>query len=133
MKRTYACPHCHATLNPNVKIVLRARHKKRNGLLLFSPRPGNYDVFIPRGLELEKGDRVEFACPVCGGDLSSAKGKAWAEIHFSTSSGVRGSVVFSKVYGSHATCFITEEHERWYGEDARESTNFWGAGPDRDL
>jgi len=133
MKRTYACPHCNAVLNPNVKIVLRARHEKRNGLLLFSPQPGNYDVFIPRGFELTKGDRVEFACPVCGGDLSSTRGKAWAEIHFSTDSGTRGSVVFSKVYGSHATCFITEEQERWYGEHARESTNFWGAGPDRDL
>ena len=132
MKRTYECPSCSAVLNPNVKIVLRARLKKRTGLFLFSPKPGNYDVFIPQGFELVEGTRVEFACPVCGADLTSSKGKNWAEILFSTSSGARGSVIFSKVYGAHATCFITEEKVRWYGEDARECTNFWGAGPDRD-
>lgn len=133
MKRTYECPHCNAVLNPNVKIVLRAQLKKRTGLFLFSPKPGNYDVFIPQGFNLVEGTRVEFACPVCGTDLTSSKGKTWAEIRFSTSTGVKGSVVFSKIYGAHATCFITEEQVRWYGEDAREYTNFWGAGPERDL
>lgn len=132
MKRTYACPHCNAVLNPSVKIVLRAQIKKRSALFLFSPKPGNYDVFIPPGFGLAEGDRVDFGCPVCGADLTSAKGKTWAEIGFSTDSGAQGSVVFSKLYGTHATCFITREQMRWYGEDAGGNTNFWGAGPDRD-
>jgi hypothetical protein len=129
MKRIYACPQCDAVLNPSVKIVLRAHLKRRSGLLLFSPRPGNYDVFVPQGFPLESGDKVEFSCPVCGFDLTSPKGKTWAEIRFSTDTGHRGSVVFSKIYGTHATCFITQERARWFGEDAGGSTNFWGAGP----
>lgn len=129
MKRTYSCPHCGAVLNPNVKIILRARLRGQRGLLLFSPKPGNYDVFAPAGFTLKKGDEVEFSCPVCGEDLTSSKGKAWAEIRFQVSPATAGSVVFSKVYGRHATFFVTEEDVRWYGEDAQETLNFWGAGP----
>ncbi len=132
MKRIYTCPHCRAVLNPSVKIVLRARLKRQSGLFLFSPKPGNYDVYVPEGFALEKGDQVTFACPVCGKDLSSGRGTEWAEIAFKSSAGIRGTVVFSRIFGRHATYFITEEEIRWYGEDARESLNFWGAGPDRE-
>lgn len=131
MKRTYSCPHCGAVLNPSVKIVLRAQMKGHKGLFLFSPKPGNYDVFTPSDFPLKKGDEVEFSCPVCGDDLTSSKGKAWAEIRFQVSHATSGTVVFSKVYGHHATYFITQEEVRWYGEDAKETVNFWGAGPDR--
>jgi hypothetical protein len=40
-------------------------------------------------------------------------------------------VVFSKIFGKHATYFITQEEVRLYGEDAQEGVNFWGAGPER--
>ncbi len=132
MKRTYFCPHCRAVLNPSVKIVMRARLKRQSGLFLFSPRPGNYDVYVPEGFALTKGDQVVFACPVCGRDLTSRRGPEWAEIGFRTSADMRGTVVFSTVFGRHATYFITEEEIRWYGEDARDSLNFWGAGPERE-
>jgi hypothetical protein len=132
MKRTYSCPHCDVTLNPSVKIILSGEREGKRGLFLFSPKPGNYDVILPPELELKNGDEVSFACPACGKDLTSPKGKEWAEIAFGTPSTTGGTVVFSKVFGRHATYFITREEVRWYGEDAGESVNFWGAGPERE-
>ena len=133
MKRIYSCPRCGAVLNPSVKIILRAQLKGQKGLFLFSPKPGNYDVFTPSGFSMKKGDQVEFQCPVCAEDLTSQRGKGWAEIRFQLSPSAAGTVVFSKVFSRHATYFITEEDVRWYGEDAQETVNFWGAGPGLSL
>jgi predicted RNA-binding Zn-ribbon protein involved in translation (DUF1610 family) len=132
MKRVYACTHCKAILNPSAKIVLKARLGEQKGLFLFSPRPGNYDLFIPSNFPLKEGDEVEFSCPVCGKDLTSKRGASWAEIEFQSSADIRGTVLFSKTYGVHATCFITEENLRWYGEDANPAINFYGEGGWRD-
>jgi hypothetical protein len=99
--------------------------------LLFSPQPGNYDVVLPDGFVLRRRDRVEFSCPVCGQALTSERDAAMAEIAFSTSSGLTGTVAFSRVYGHHATYFITEETVRSYGEHASTGdVNFWGEGPE---
>jgi predicted RNA-binding Zn-ribbon protein involved in translation (DUF1610 family) len=130
MKRTYSCPKCGAILNPSVKIILRATRGKQKGLFLFSPKPGSYDLITPTDFTLEKGDEVDFACPVCGTDLTSSKGKSWAEIRFSTSPEDQGTVIFSKVSGHHATYLICGDEIRWYGEHASSSINFWGVGPE---
>lgn len=132
MKRTYFCPHCDGSLNPNVKIIMRAEHGGQKGLFLFSPRPGNYEVIVPEGFRLKKKDVVDFSCPICGKDLTSRRDRALAEIRFASSAGAEGTVAFSRTYGVHATYFITCEHVRCYGEHANsERVNFWGVGPSR--
>jgi hypothetical protein len=132
MKRTYLCPHCSATLNPSTKIILRAEAGGGKGLFLFSPRPGNYDVVIPDGFRLRQRDRVAFSCPVCSRDLTSGRDPDLAEIRFTSTSGLVGSVAFSRVFGRHASYFITAEKVRSYGEHAgARGINFWGEGPER--
>ncbi len=129
MKRIYLCPHCKAVLNPSTKIVLRAQSNGRTGLFLFSPRPGNYEVVIPDGFGLRPEDSVMFSCPVCSCDLTSAHDPALAEIRFSSRGGSTGTVAFSRVFGRHASYFITAERVRSYGEHALDrSLNFWGEG-----
>jgi hypothetical protein len=132
MKRTYSCPHCQATLNPGTKVVLRAQREGTQGLFLFSPRPGNYDVIVPDGFALKQQDVVTFGCPVCGAVLTSVHDPAMAEIAFTSANGVSGTVAFSRVAGRHASYFITAERVRSYGEHAEDrGLNFWGAGPER--
>lgn len=133
MKRNYTCTHCNAVLNPSAKIVMKATLGEQNGLFLFSPRPGNYGLFMPHDFALKEGDEVEFSCPVCGKDLTSKRGAQWAELNFQSSSEMQGTVLFSKIFGVHATCFITEETIRWYGEDANPSINFYGEGRNREM
>ncbi len=129
METRYLCPHCGAHLNPARDIVLRASSAGRLGLLLLNPQPGNYEVVFARGLDVPPGSEVEISCPVCSAGLASARDQAMAELVFEAGA-QRGLVVFSRVYGKHATYVITGNLVRSFGEDAdQEVVNFWGAGP----
>jgi len=132
MKREYFCPHCDGRLNPNVKIILKAEHGSRRALFLFSPQPGNYQVIVPEGFRVRRGEEVKFSCPVCSHDLTSKRDKTKAEIRFIGTGGQEGSVVFSRAHGHHETYFVTREEVKRFGEHAApEGMNFWGTGPAR--
>ncbi len=127
MKRTYSCPQCRATLNPNVKVILLATNRGRTGLVLLDPQPGNYEVLKAPELEFEEGDRVEFRCPVCRAALQSAASENLAELLFRDEEGNEGRVDFSRVYGEHATYLVTREEVLSFGEDASQYRgNFFG-------
>ena len=128
MSRIYSCPGCHGVLNPNRKIILRAELSGQLALLLFSPRPGSYDVIAPPGFRMKKGDVVDFHCPLCNQNLKSSHEPGYAEIHVDESGGRAATVAFSRTYGVHATYFITSERVRSYGEDAHGTVNFFGEG-----
>ncbi len=133
MKRQYFCTSCNAVLNPNVKIILRASARDRQGLILLSPQPGNYQVIGDDALKLVRGERTTFSCPVCHADLRSGAAENLAEIGFRDLGGGEGRVNFSRVAGEHATWVITDERVRAYGEDAvaYDSVNFFGEGKKR--
>ena len=129
MKWTYACPHCHAVLNPHTKIILAARRGKRRGLILLSPQPGNYRSIIDSGFALQDGEMVEFTCPACGVDLVSTVAKKLAEILLVLPGQRTRRVQFSRVYGEHATFVMDGEKVVPYGDDAGsyERINFFGS------
>jgi RNase P subunit RPR2 len=132
MKRDYHCPSCEATLNPGTKIVLRATHGHRKGLILLSPQPGNYDAIIPAELALTAGHSVDLFCPVCGTDLRCPSDERLAGITFQ-SAREAGKVFFSRLVGEHATWVVTRETVRPYGEDADRygNGNFFGESVDK--
>jgi hypothetical protein len=131
MKRVYTCPHCQGILNPGTKVVLRGQLGGKRALILLSPQPGNYDVTVAESFGLKPKDRVDFSCPLCDHDLGSPRQLAMAEVALRLSSGATGTVAFSKIFGQHATYFITEESVRTWGEHAQaDDVNFFGAGPE---
>ena len=73
MKWTYRCPHCRAHLNPGESaIILSATGDAGRGLFLFNAAPGDYELVLPEGIALEKGQKWEFSCPICRENLISA-------------------------------------------------------------
>ena len=131
MKNTFVCPHCQGVLNPNVKILLVAKCKRRKGLLLLSPQPGNYKYLCDSSLQdaFQPGDTITFSCPLCSQDLT-AKGKpkfAHMEMHVVSHEPRR--VEFSRVFGTHATFILDGNEVTAYGENADDfgSTNFFGS------
>lgn len=130
MKRTYSCPRCQATLNPNVKVILTAVRGNRRGLILLSPQPGNYNAIVPEDLPIAAGDLVEFHCPVCNALLTSPENENLAALRFRFSTGLQGTVLFSRRYGEHATYFISDDEVRTYGDDlgGGAGLNFFGVG-----
>jgi hypothetical protein len=128
MKRAYHCPHCGAALNPGTKIILIARRGRRRGLILFSPQIGNYKIIRDPSFELKAGDLVEFSCPVCATSLSCDADRRLAEVELRQPAGRRAHVVFSRVYGEHATFLLDGETLLPFGADADhyDRVNFFG-------
>ncbi len=131
MKNTFVCPHCQGVLNPNVKILLVAAGKRRKGLILLSPQPGNYKFLCDSSFKdaFRPGDTINFSCPLCAGDLASAKNPKFAQLELHTPSHSPRRVEFSRIFGTHATFIIDGGEVTSYGENAGESDekNFFGA------
>ncbi|HOX25328.1 MAG TPA: hypothetical protein PLL30_12855 [Candidatus Krumholzibacteria bacterium] len=130
MKNLYACPHCRTNLNPNVKIILVASYRQRRGLILLSPRPGNFKFICDRPLAetITPGARVTFSCPVCAEDLTAPGNQEFVELHLAAPGVNLRRLYFSRTYGTHATFVDTGEEILAYGEDSREfdRVNFFG-------
>jgi len=82
MPLSYHCPKCDALLNPNVRVVLIARHSKRSGIVLMSSKLGEYQVICDKGFchDVDKGDTIDFCCPVCTESLTSDSHENFAEL-----------------------------------------------------
>jgi len=130
MKNVYACPHCEANLNPSVKVVLVAAYRRRKGLILLSPLPGNYkfvcDPFLAE--TMEAGSLVKFSCPVCAADLTAPGKRDFAELHLIAPGRAPRRVRFSRKFGTHATFVIDGDEIMAYGDDVDEfaQKNYFG-------
>jgi hypothetical protein len=130
MKWKYSCPHCKAVLNPHVKIVLSARRGKTHGLVLLSPRPGNYQFLCDDEFQakVKEGELITLSCPSCGTNLTSTVSKKLAEINLHQPGRQVMKVQFSRVQGEQATFILNGETVVPYGEDADlyDEVNFFG-------
>ncbi len=127
-KTGFYCPHCQATLNPNIKIILSARKGDAKGIVLLSPRPGEYAAIAAPELGLETGDRVDFHCPLCGASLTSRLDDNLAELGYRGPDGEQGRIDFSRIYGEHATYIVLHGEVRTFGAHASayQKINFFG-------
>ncbi len=117
MKWKYCCPHCKGVLNPHTKIILVARRGRRQGVVLLSPRPGNYTTIADDTFPLNRGEMASFFCPICGHDLVAPQ-KKLAELLLLLPGLKTKRIQFSRVYGEHATFILDGETLIPYGEDA---------------
>lgn len=131
MKRTFACPHCKAVLNPSVKILLAVKYKSKRGMILLSPQPGNFKYICDSSVSaiIKPGASLTFFCPVCATDLTSPANKKFVELTLVDPNQKLRKVEFSRILGTHATFVIDGDDITPYGEDVEDSggTNFFGA------
>jgi hypothetical protein len=107
MANKFSCPHCKADLNPGTKIILRVGSQGRHGLILFSPKVGNYTCVMPKGFALAKGELADFSCPACHADILSGANERLGELLLSRDDGDLMRVNFSRVFGEQATFLIS--------------------------
>ena len=130
MPAIYRCPHCKAILNPGSKVVLRISLGSKAGLVLLSPKVGDYSVILPEGFTLRDGDTAVFQCPVCGTELTSAADDRFGEVLRDRPEGGEEFIHFHRKYGEHATFVVSERGVKAFGDAADRYTqvNFFGAG-----
>jgi len=131
MKNIYTCPHCEAVLNPSVKILLVISYRKKKGMILLSPQPGNFKYICDKSVEknLTEGAKIRFSCPVCSTDLTSRSNSQLAELRMIAPDREPRRVEFSRIYGKQATFIFDGEDVISFGDDADHlgETNFFGA------
>ena len=130
MKTTFACPHCHSVLNPSVKILLGVKFKKKQGLILLSPQPGNYKIICDASVSsvVKPGSLLNFFCPVCSVNLVSPGNKEFSELNIIDPNNNSRKIEFSRKFGTHATFILDGDEITPYGDDVDDdiSTNFFG-------
>jgi len=130
MARAYTCPKCGGLLNPGTKVIFVIEHGRDHGLVLLSPKLGDYAVVLGTSFPLTPGTVCTFRCPICHADLTSPINDKLVEIDSREESGLTARVDFSRVAGEHATFVRGPKGLRRFGEHASryESVNFFGAG-----
>ena len=108
MRWSYSCPHCGSGLNPDETIVLVAEHGGTRALLGFHPEPGNYQAYVPPGIEVTPGTRWTFYCPVCQTSLVTDVSEGLCAID-GPYEGPKHRVYFSPVAGELATFVVSAE------------------------
>jgi hypothetical protein len=130
MKNVFSCPHCNAVLNPSVKILLVIGYRKKKGMILLSPQPGNFKFICDSSVEkhLSHGAKVRFSCPVCTSDLTSPANTQFVELRMAAPGNRSRRVEFSRIFGKHATFIVDGDGVIPFGEDADDmgETNFFG-------
>ena len=122
MEMCFACPKCLTNLNPNVRVILIAQRGDTRGLMLLSPRLGDYNFKCDRKLNglIKDGDAVEFFCPVCHESLTSSKDETFATLLATDKSAVETKpkkVRFSCICNEHATFVYDQDSVETFGKD----------------
>jgi len=123
MSLSYHCPKCDCLLNPNVRVVLVASFGDKQGIVLMSSQPGDYQVICDMGLchDVSKGDIIEFRCPVCHASLTSGAHENFAELKVVNSAkSEHGPCLlrFSRISEEHATFLYDGQSVKEFGEEA---------------
>ncbi len=122
MSWRYSCPKCEASLNPKDLIILVGDPSGAGRRLLvgFHPQPGNYELHLPPGTELEPGAAWNFCCPVCHENLTSKDDDKLCAIDLDED-GARRQILFSRVAGEQATFVVAARKiEQQFGQAAKE-------------
>ena len=116
----YICPKCKGHLNIGDYLVFATKtQKKHRGLLMMSPVVGEYKYIHHEKFQLEKGEMVDFECPICQADLTSAKNKDHAMILMvGEEDSAEYELFFSKIAGNQSTYLMAHGGIESFGNDA---------------
>lgn len=122
----YLCPSCKGHLNVDGNVVFATKtNRKHSGLILLSPKIGEYSYKTHPKFQLEKGELVEFYCPLCQADLTAEKQKEHAMIKMiNNEDSAEYELYFSKKAGNKSTYVVATDIFEAFGEDAIDFTEF---------
>ncbi|MFP4556577.1 MAG: hypothetical protein ACLFNU_06885 [Bacteroidales bacterium] len=120
MKHDFLCPKCQGYLNVGERVIFTIKKKDwPGGILLLSPKLGEYIYEKHPSHSIEPGEKLEFHCPICQYDLTVDGADNFAKVLMKEGDNDMFYVVFSKKEGEKCTYKISESKiEETYGEDA---------------
>ena len=119
MKADFICPKCQGYLNLGEKVIFTIKKKGwAGGLLLLSPKLGDFSYENHHSYKIDQGEQFEFHCPICDFDLTVEGANNLARVVMKEGEDTF-QVVFSKKEGEKSTYKVSESKvEESYGEHA---------------
>lgn len=119
MANNFLCPKCRSVLNIENNVIFTVRTKdNQKGLILLSTKLGDYTVKNQDNLMIEKGDKINFYCPICREPLSAMDvNENLARVIMQDDEGNEYQVLFSIVAGEYCTYMVTDESLKTFGDD----------------
>ena len=121
MNADFICPTCHGHLLVSDKIILTAisRNEKKSGMILLSPKLGDYANIIHPSFTSKEGEELDFYCPICHANLSSHElDRNLVMIIMVDENSDRFEIYFSGVSGEKCTYKVSGDKIEQYGESA---------------
>ena len=115
----YLCPKCKGHLNTGGNVVFSTQNPRNaKGLILLLPNLGGYSHQHHKDYHLQKGDMIEFACPLCLTDLKSKNNSNFVSIIMIDHDNIEYEVLFSRKVGEKSTYVVAKDNIETFGEDA---------------
>jgi len=121
MKNDFVCPKCNGHLLVGDNIILAASTKKdmRHWLILLNPELGNYTSVFHPDFQFEKGEKINFFCPLCHSDLASSDiNEDLVKIIMIDENSEKHEIIFSGIAGEHCTFKISAKEYKEYGDSS---------------
>lgn len=125
MESSFICPFCKGHLKVGDKVIFRVRNQKKDfGLLLLSAQIGNYNSVKNPEFKYQKGEALEFYCPLCSHTLSTTIDKNLIFVVMLDDQKVEHNIYFSRISGEKSTYQVTGDTVVATGEHADKYTYF---------
>ena len=123
--RNFLCPKCDGHLRIGDFLVFKIMNSdKKKALIFLSPQIGNYSSIKHPEYKVDKGELLEFYCPLCNNSLKSDVHQDLVQITMMDGNRNFFDVYFSRINGEHCAYETKDELIRIEGEDAGKYTFF---------
>jgi hypothetical protein len=125
MENYFICPHCGGHLKVGDYIIFKVKNpQKEFGLLLLHPEIGNYTSIKHPKFQYEKGDAVDFYCPLCSHSLSTDFDENLTYVVMTDKQGKEYDIYFSRIAGEQSTYQVSGDTVKASGEHSSKYTYF---------
>lgn len=114
------CPKCKGYLKVDQHVIFSVTtSQNQKGLMLLSPKLGDYSVVCHPSLSLKAGEKINFYCPICHARLASKKHTNLAKVLMVDKNNEVYEVLFSEIAGERCTFQRLEGSFKVFGEHSQ--------------
>jgi hypothetical protein len=121
----FLCPKCQEHIRVGDHLIFKVKNsRKQSSILMLSPHIGNYTSIKHPSFGIQKGEYLEFFCPLCNASLMSDIHRNLAHVILCDETGKSNNVYFSQIFGEQSTFETDGESVHVAGDDAGRYTYF---------
>ena len=128
MKTDFICPKCNGHLLVGEKIIFTAKTRKgkRSGIILLTPKVGDYTRILHSTFNIEEGEKVDFFCPICHGNLTATDvDEKLVKIIMVDDKSDKYEIYFSGVTGENCTYKVSKEKIEKFGKTSEKYLKYF--------